>query len=125
MGGLAIHICAAYATGLRLASPAKRKLCAGLVANFILLCYYAAPLSTVAAVVRSRDASSISGPLVLVNAGNGLLWTVYGAAVEDALVWAPNLAGVALAAAQLALKLAFRGARASTTAIATAAKGVG
>ena len=26
-----------------------------------------------------------SGPLVLVNAGNGLLWTVYGAAVEDAL----------------------------------------
>ena len=125
VGGLVIHICAAYATGLRLASPAKRKLCAGLVANFILLCYYAAPLSTVAAVVRSRDASSISGPLVLVNAGNGLLWTVYGAAVEDALVWAPNLAGVALAAAQLALKLAFRGApRASTTAIATAAKGV-
>ena len=44
---------------------------------------------------------------------------------EDALVWAPNLAGVALAAAQLALKLAFRGAKASTTAIATAAKGVG
>ena len=146
VGGLVIHICAAYATGLRLASPAKRKLCAGLVANFILLCYYAAPLSTVAAVVcsarikcrgasihwliwaqvvRSRDASSISGPLVLVNAGNGLLWTVYGAAVEDALVWAPNLAGVALAAAQLALKLAFRGAKASTTAIATAAKGVG
>ena len=147
VGGLVIHICAAYATGLRLASPAKRKLCAGLVANFILLCYYAAPLSTVAAVVRSarikcrggsaghwlicaqvvrsRDASSISGPLVLVNAGNGLLWTVYGAAVEDALVWAPNLAGVALAAAQLALKLAFRGARASTTAVAaTAAKGV-
>ena len=79
-----------------------------------------------AQVVRSRDASSISGPLVLVNAGNGLLWTVYGAAVEDALVWAPNLAGVALAAAQLALKLAFRGARASTTAVAaTAAKGVG
>ena len=33
--------------------------------------------------------------------------------------------GVALAAAQLALKLAFRGARASTTAVAaTAAKGV-
>ena len=126
VGGLVIHICAAYATGLRLASPAKRKLCAGLVANFILLCYYAAPLSTVAAVVRSRDASSISGPLVLVNAGNGLLWTVYGAAVEDALVWAPNLAGVALAAAQLALKLAFRGAKASTTAVAaTAAKGVG
>ena len=125
VGGLVIHIGAAYATGLRLASPAKRKLCAGLVANFILLCYYAAPLSTVAAVVRSRDASSISGPLVLVNAGNGLLWTVYGAAVEDALVWAPNLAGVALAAAQLALKLAFRGARASTTAVAaTAAKGV-
>ena len=126
VGGLVIHICAAYATGLRLASPARRKLCAGLVANFILLCYYAAPLSTVAAVVRSRDASSISGPLVLVNAGNGLLWTVYGAAVEDALVWAPNLAGVALAAAQLALKLAFRGAKASTTAVAaTAAKGVG
>ena len=125
VGGLVIHIGAAYATGLRLASPAKRKLCAGLFANFILLCYYAAPLSTVAAVVRSRDASSISGPLVLVNAGNGLLWTVYGAAVEDALVWAPNLAGVALAAAQLALKLAFRGARASTTAVAaTAAKGV-
>ena len=53
VGGLVIHIGAAYVTGLRLASPAKRKLCAGLVANFILLCYYAAPLSTVAAVVRS------------------------------------------------------------------------
>ena len=53
VGGLVIHIGAAYVTGLRLASPAKRKRCAGLVANFILLCYYAAPLSTVAAVVRS------------------------------------------------------------------------
>lgn len=109
VGGLAIHVVSAYVTGLRLESLSQRKLCAGLVANFILLCYYAAPLSTVASVIKARDASSISGPLVMVNAGNGLLWTVYGAAVEDALVWAPNLAGVALAAAQLALKVVFRG----------------
>ena len=101
----AVHVAAAYATGYALASPARRRLVAGLVANGILLCYYAAPLSTMAEILATKDASSISAPLVALNGANGLLWLVYGLAVDDRLVWVPNCVGVLLALAQLGLRV--------------------
>jgi len=64
---------------------------------------FAAPLSTMAAVVRDKD--SISMPWQI-TAGSFLCsacWSTYGLSIGDLWVWLPNVAGFALAAAQAAL----------------------
>ena len=44
----------------------------------LLAAYYAAPLSTLAEVVRWRCSASLHWPLVTMNAVNSALWTAYG-----------------------------------------------
>jgi len=45
---------------------------------------------------------------VLLQVANCALWTTYGwFAVRDVFVWGPNLTGLLLGLAQLALKIAF------------------
>ena len=80
----------------------------GYVANGLLLLYYAAPLSTLAKVVRERSSASINPALSSVSALNGGLWFSYGLAVRDTYIWAPNLVGVVLSAVQLALCAIFK-----------------
>ena len=75
----------------------------GYVANALLLLYYSAPLSTLAQVIATRSAASLYWPLILMNGLNSTMWTIYGFAVTDAFVWAPNAAGLALSGIQLAL----------------------
>jgi hypothetical protein len=43
-----------------------------------LALYYTAPLSTLARVVTTRNASSLHWPLCLMNVVNGCLWFAYG-----------------------------------------------
>lgn len=50
----------------------------GYTAVGILLCYYAAPLSTMAEVLRSRSSASLYAPTSAMNTLNGLLWVAYG-----------------------------------------------
>ena len=52
--------------------------CRGLLANAILLVFYASPLSTVAEVVSTRSSASLYAPLCAMNVVNGLLWVTYG-----------------------------------------------
>ena len=44
----------------------------------LLAFYYAAPLSTLVHVLRSRCSASLHWPLCLANGVNGALWTAYG-----------------------------------------------
>ena len=74
----AVHVLASYFSALKLKSAHAKQLLAGYIANAIVILYYAAPLSTMAAVLESKSASSIHGPLVAVNGANGALWLVYG-----------------------------------------------
>ena len=75
----------------------------GYVANGLLLLYYAAPLSTLAKVVRQKSSASINAPLSFMSVVNGGLWTSYGLAVSDGYIWVPNFVGVVLSSVQLAL----------------------
>jgi solute carrier family 50 protein (sugar transporter) len=80
-----------------------RQLVMGLFCNGVLLVYYASPLGTLRDVLAKKDASSLSGNMALANAVNGAAWFVYGAALGDAYLMAPNGVGAVLGAVQLAL----------------------
>ena len=79
----------------------------GVSACLGLCVFYAAPLSSLAAVVRAKDASSISGPLAAVSCLNGCCWTVYGYAIGDPFLFYPNACGAVLTTVQLLLRASF------------------
>ena len=78
-----------------------------LIGGFCVACtvlYFAAPLSTMAEVIRISDASSIYPPMVLCNLASCCLWTTYGFfGTNDPLLWAPNLTGCLLQVLNLVL----------------------
>ncbi|CAG9467777.1 unnamed protein product [Pedinophyceae sp. YPF-701] len=84
-----------------------RQLLWGFAANAILLVYYSAPLSTVAQVIKTRNAASLYWPLSLTNGLNGLMWTAYGVSLQDYFIWIPNGIGVVLSLFQLLLIAVF------------------
>ena len=67
----------------------------------------AAPLATVREVLRTRDASSFPGTLVLMQFLQFLSWTIYGWVVTDWSTFANNLVGVVLGGLQLCLMAYF------------------
>jgi uncharacterized protein with PQ loop repeat len=80
----------------------------GTLAVIFSIAYYAAPLSTMARVIRKKDASSLYLPLVLVNLLNAVLWFVYGlAGINDIYVWLPNVIGIVLALLQVGLVIRY------------------
>ena len=68
----------------------------GSAAVGVLAIYYTAPLSTMAAVLRQRDSSSLNAPLSVMNVVNGCLWFAYGLAIRDYFIMLPNGVGAAL-----------------------------
>eukprot|EP00959_Pyramimonas_sp_CCMP1952_P011372 238695-Pyramimonas_sp.AAC.1 len=60
-----------------------QKLVLGLMGNLVLLVYYAAPLSTMWEIIKTRNASSIFWPMSMANCANGFCWTVYGIVRND------------------------------------------
>lgn len=95
---------------------AKRATIAGYTAVGILLCYYAAPLSTMAEVLRSRSSASLYAPTSAMNTLNGLLWVAYGTAVGDPFIAVPNAIGATFGVVQLGLIQAFPAKRSSPSA---------
>ncbi|KAK4522973.1 hypothetical protein GAYE_PCTG33G0863 [Galdieria yellowstonensis] len=75
----------------------------GVLANSMLICFYASPLSTSIAVFRLKDASSLDPWLCAMNFVNGTMWTIYGFALGDPIVWSLNLLGAILGILQLCL----------------------
>lgn len=88
-------------------TPEQKPQLWGLLANFILLIFYAAPLSTVAQVFKTRSSASLYWPLCLMNVINSTLWVVYGYAAPDTLILVPNAVGFLLGLFQLVLCVAF------------------
>jgi len=89
-------------------SDSRLKLMWGFTANGILLLYYAAPLSTVVSVIKTKSATSINLPLACMQCLNGALWLGYGLAVSDLFIWIPNAIGTCTGAVLLLLLFAFR-----------------
>lgn len=75
----------------------------GCVTVGILLVFYAAPLSSVAEVLRSRSSAALNEPLAFMAIINGGLWASYGWAVGDPFIWGPNIVGAGFGIVQVAL----------------------
>jgi solute carrier family 50 protein (sugar transporter) len=75
----------------------------GLSACVILCLLYAAPLSTLFVVLRTRNSASLYPPLCFMGLLVSSSMTVYGFAINDIYLWAPNLVGAVLSSVQLAL----------------------
>lgn len=84
-----------------------RQLCAGYIANIILVAFYGAPLSTLKNVIETKNAASIYAPLSILNTVNGALWVAYGLGVGDIFITVPNAAGFVLGLIQLGFKIIF------------------
>ncbi|EPZ32924.1 hypothetical protein ROZALSC1DRAFT_31310 [Rozella allomycis CSF55] len=81
---------------------------AGYMCIIMLLFFYISPLSTLANCVKEKSAVSIHFGLSVASLVNGLLWTVYGIAIQDAFVYGPNFVGCLSASVQLLLKFIYR-----------------
>lgn len=69
----------------------------GIMCGVFAMSYFTSPLSTMVAVVRESDASSIYPPMVLANAINCFCWVVYGYfAINDPIIYGQNGAGLGL-----------------------------
>jgi solute carrier family 50 protein (sugar transporter) len=89
-------------------SSDRLKLMWGFTANGILLLYYAAPLSTVLSVIRTKSSKSLNLPLAIMQCVNGCLWLGYGIAVSDPFIYVPNAVGACTGAVLLLLLFSFR-----------------
>jgi uncharacterized protein with PQ loop repeat len=66
------------------------------------LLFYGAPLINMIEIVKSKDASSLYAPALLINGANCTLWFFYGLiGIEAVIVWLPNIIGLALLVVEL------------------------
>lgn len=80
----------------------------GILSCIFAISFYAAPLSTMAQVVKTRDPSSLYAPAIIANMVNALMWFLYGLiGIKDPLVWVPNGIGLLLTLSQLLLIATF------------------
>ena len=81
----------------------------GVIGDLCGLAYYAAPLSTMRVIIKTKDSSSLHIPSLFANLGNALMWIIYGiAGINDPLVWVPNLLGGLLTCSQITLCILYR-----------------
>jgi hypothetical protein len=80
-----------------------RKLVIGVAVNMNLIFFYAAPLSSVVAILRTKSSISIHRPTMTMMSLNAFFWCVYGLAIRDYYILLPNGIGLALGLVQMAL----------------------
>lgn len=105
--GASALFCVVGAADMAVLSPSASKTLWGSTAVAVLGVYYAAPLATLAKVVRERSSSSLHWPLCLMNAVNGSLWFAYGLALRDMFICVPNGVGAFFNLVCLAFCVAF------------------
>ncbi|KAH8090242.1 sugar transmembrane transporter [Aureococcus anophagefferens] len=78
------------------------------LASAFCVILFGSPLSTIAKVIRQRNSASILAAFTFAQVANCSLWAAYGLwAAKDVYVYGPNIAGLALGLAQLALRIIF------------------
>ncbi|KAG2506134.1 hypothetical protein JM18_009063 [Phytophthora kernoviae] len=87
----------------------------GFFAVVINIALYASPLANMKKVIQTKDASSLPIAICTVFLGNALLWVLYALTVGDMFVMVPNLLGMILCVAQVALYIVYRPGRMQTT----------
>jgi len=79
----------------------------GVLANVNNLFFYAAPLTTIVSVFRTRNSVSIHRRTMIMNTANGTFWFAYGLAVSDIFLIIPNGIGTILGVFQIVLCILF------------------
>eukprot|EP01113_Clastostelium_recurvatum_P050001 TRINITY_DN9370_c0_g1_i3.p1 TRINITY_DN9370_c0_g1~~TRINITY_DN9370_c0_g1_i3.p1 ORF type:complete len:237 (-),score=29.13 TRINITY_DN9370_c0_g1_i3:4-714(-) len=102
---VSIHLVLFIYTALAvyLIPPASHHLVLGIVANVISLLFFAAPLSTMSKIIKTRNTASLSFPLAVTSLVGALFWMTFGLGVQDPFIWAPNFMGSVLSLCQLAV----------------------
>ncbi|EGZ23453.1 hypothetical protein PHYSODRAFT_482928 [Phytophthora sojae] len=80
----------------------------GFIAVAINIALYASPFANMKKVIETKDASSLPITISVVFLGNAALWVLYSITVGDMFVMVPNLLGMLLCTAQVALYIKYR-----------------
>jgi solute carrier family 50 protein (sugar transporter) len=79
----------------------------GQLSMMFAIAYYVAPLYTAYEILRTKDSSSLYGPVLVINLINSSLWFIYGLALLDFNLYFPNLFGVPLTVLQIVLLVVY------------------
>eukprot|EP00985_Skeletonema_marinoi_P023331 scaffold15487_cov112-Skeletonema_marinoi.AAC.5 len=83
------------------------KFIVGVAVNINLIFFYAAPLSTIATVIRTKNSASIHFWTMAMNTSNAFFWCVYSLAIQDYYILIPNGLGFVFGLLQVALYQCF------------------
>ena len=84
------------------------KFVVGVAVNLNLIFFYAAPLSTIMTVVRTKNSASIHFWTMIMNTSNAFFWSVYSLAIQDYYILIPNGLGFIFGVTQMILYVCFR-----------------
>jgi Sugar efflux transporter for intercellular exchange len=101
---LAIISLVSYASAF---SQTTLELIVGVTVNLNIIVFYGAPLSTIATVLKTRNAVTIHIPTLILNSLNATFWACYGIAIMDPIVIVPNSCGLSLGVVQFVLCVLF------------------
>lgn len=107
LAGCAASLCLWSFLGLSNTSPSQISTTLGMFASALFIVMSGSPLSSIGEVVKTRDSSSILGPMTVAQVINSSLWTFYGFAVNNSFVYGPNSIALGLGLVQLGLKMMF------------------
>mmetsp|Transcript_1523 Transcript_1523/g.2687 ORF Transcript_1523/g.2687 Transcript_1523/m.2687 type:complete len:286 (+) Transcript_1523:213-1070(+) len=85
----------------------EMKFIVGVAVNINLIFFYAAPLSTIATVIRTKNSASIHFWTMAMNTSNAFFWCVYSLAIQDYYILIPNGLGFVFGLLQVALYQCF------------------
>ena len=75
----------------------------GVAVNLNLIFFYAAPLSTIVEVFRTKSSSSIHFWTMVMNTSNAFFWCIYSFAIQDYYILIPNGLGFSFGIIQIVL----------------------
>ena len=79
------------------------KFVVGVAVNLNLIFFYAAPLSTIVVVLRTKNSSSIHPCTMIMNTVNSFFWCMYSLAIQDHYILIPNGMGFLFGIVQMIL----------------------
>lgn len=84
-------------------SKEEAKFIVGVAVNINLIFFYAAPLSTIVTVVKTKSSDSIHIWTMIMNTVNAFFWCVYSLAIQDYYILLPNSLGFMFGLVQMGL----------------------
>lgn len=85
----------------------EMKFTIGVAVNINLIFFYAAPLSTIMTVIRTKSSESIHLGTMVMNTFNAFFWCVYSLAIQDDFILIPNGLGFFFGLVQVTLFLCY------------------